>query len=107
MVYNICNQTPAPLMDLLRTIERSWGQEAQKNFLPMQPGDVIATYADIKGLRRDVGFEPKTLQAEVIENWAARSQAFHDLQKCLGWSDRSWPIIWRPWLCALGTCWAA
>lgn len=59
-------------MDFIKTIEDALGIEAKKNFLPMQPGDVIATYADIEDLKRDVGFEPKTHLSEGIVqfvNW--------------------------------------
>ncbi|MCX7178168.1 MAG: NAD-dependent epimerase [Proteobacteria bacterium] len=59
-VYNIGNNHPEQLEDLIRAIEQATGREAVKNYLPMQPGDVLATYADIDELRRDVGFEPKT-----------------------------------------------
>ncbi len=69
-VYNIGNHTPVQLMDFIRIIEDALGQEAQKNFLPMQPGDVVATYADVEDLKRDVGFEPRTPLAEGIGRWA-------------------------------------
>jgi UDP-glucuronate 4-epimerase len=57
-------------MTFIKTIEDAIGQEAKKNYLPMQPGDVVATYANIDALKRDVGFEPKTELAVGIENWA-------------------------------------
>ena len=69
-VYNIGNHQPVELMAFIKTIEDALGQEAQKNFLPMQPGDVEATYADIEDLKRDVGFEPKTVLADGISRWA-------------------------------------
>ncbi len=68
-VYNIGNHQPVELMTFIKTIEDSLGQEAQKNFLPMQPGDVEATYADIEELKHDVGFEPRTVLAEGIARW--------------------------------------
>ena len=68
-VYNIGNHQPVELMTFIKTIEDSLGKEAQKNFLPMQPGDVEATYADIEELKRDVGFEPKTVLADGIARW--------------------------------------
>ncbi len=70
-VYNIGNHQPVELMTFIKTIEDALGQEAKKNFLPMQPGDVVATYADIEDLKRDVGFEPKTPLREGIAKWAA------------------------------------
>jgi UDP-glucuronate 4-epimerase len=68
-VYNIGNHQPVELMTFIQTIEAALGQEAKKNFLPMQPGDVVATYADIEDLKRDVGFEPKTELADGIARW--------------------------------------
>lgn len=70
-VYNIGNHQPVELMTFIETIEKALGREAQKNFLPMQAGDVLATYADIDDLRRDVGFEPKTPLGEGIAHWTA------------------------------------
>ncbi len=69
-VYNIGNHQPVELMTFIETIEKALGQKAQKNFLPMQAGDVLATYADVDDLRRDVGFEPKTLLSDGIARWA-------------------------------------
>jgi UDP-glucuronate 4-epimerase len=59
-LYNIGNNNPVELMDFIAAIERATGQTAEKVFLPMQPGDVPATYADISDLGRDVGFAPDT-----------------------------------------------
>jgi len=59
-LYNIGNHSPVKLMDFITAIEKALGKEAKKTFLPMQPGDVAATYADIDDLARDVGFEPNT-----------------------------------------------
>lgn len=68
-VYNIGNHQPVELMTFIKTIEEAVGQEAIKNFLPMQPGDVVATYADVEDLKRDVGFEPKTALADGVSKW--------------------------------------
>lgn len=59
-VYNIGNNQPVELMHLIETIEKALGKTAVKNMLPMQPGDVPATYANIDALQRDVGFRPAT-----------------------------------------------
>ncbi|MDF1523374.1 MAG: NAD-dependent epimerase/dehydratase family protein, partial [Trueperaceae bacterium] len=59
-VYNIGNHTPVELMDVIELIEQALGREAVKNFLPMQPGDVPATYADVQALTDAVGFTPAT-----------------------------------------------
>jgi UDP-glucuronate 4-epimerase len=59
-VYNIGNNQPVELMHMIQTLEQTLGVEAKKNFLPMQDGDVPATYADVDDLIRDVGFRPST-----------------------------------------------
>lgn len=59
-IYNIGNNQPVELLHLIETIERALGKTAVKNFLPLQPGDVLATYADVDDLTRDVGFRPST-----------------------------------------------
>lgn len=68
-VYNIGNHQPVELMSFIETIEKSLGKEAMKNFLPMQAGDVLATYADVEDLRNDVGFAPKTPLDQGIARW--------------------------------------
>ncbi len=75
-VYNIGNHQPVELMSFIRTLEDALGRKAQKNYLPMQPGDVVATYADIEDLKRDVGFKPKTPLAEGIARWVAWYRAY-------------------------------
>ena len=59
-LYNIGNSRPAPLMQLIAVLENCLGIEAKKEFLPMQPGDVPATYADIVDLNREIGFQSQT-----------------------------------------------
>ncbi len=59
-LYNIGNNNPVELMTLISILEQCLGQQASKQFLPMQPGDVPATYADVDDLMRDVGFQPST-----------------------------------------------
>jgi len=59
-LYNIGNNQPVELMQLIETLEKALGQAAVKNMLPMQPGDVPATWADVEALSRDVGFKPAT-----------------------------------------------
>ena len=63
-------------MTFIKTIEEAVGMVAQKNFLPMQPGDVVATYADIDDLKRDIGFEPKTSLTDGITQWASWYQEY-------------------------------
>jgi UDP-glucuronate 4-epimerase len=59
-LYNIGNNEPAELMDFIGALEHSLGKTAEKRFLPMQPGDVPATCADVSDLIRDCGFHPGT-----------------------------------------------
>jgi UDP-glucuronate 4-epimerase len=59
-IYNIGNNNPVELMHLIRCLEQGLGIEAKKNYLPMQPGDVPATFADVEDLERDCGFKPAT-----------------------------------------------
>jgi UDP-glucuronate 4-epimerase len=58
-------------MDFIALIEKTLGREAKKNFLPLQPGDVPATYADVSDLAADVGFEPNTPIEEGIARFVA------------------------------------
>ncbi|MEB3273120.1 MAG: capsular biosynthesis protein CpsI, partial [Prochlorothrix sp.] len=51
---------PVTLMHFIEVLERCLGKTATKEFLPMQPGDVVATYADVAALMADVGFQPNT-----------------------------------------------
>ncbi|PSB08229.1 capsular biosynthesis protein CpsI [filamentous cyanobacterium CCP2] len=59
-LYNIGNNQPVELLHFIEVIEQLLGKAAQKNFLPMQPGDVPITYADVDDLMHDVGFRPDT-----------------------------------------------
>ena len=68
-VYNIGNHQPVELITFIESIEQALGKKARKNYLPMQAGDVPATYADLDDLRRDVGFEPHTQLSEGIARW--------------------------------------
>ncbi|WP_375585661.1 NAD-dependent epimerase [Cyclobacterium xiamenense] len=71
-VYNIGNSNPVRLMDFIQAIEVSLGKEAKKEMLPIQPGDVPATFADTTPLEREIGYKPSTSVPEGIErfiNW--------------------------------------
>jgi UDP-glucuronate 4-epimerase len=59
-LYNIGNNNPVMLMDYISAIEKALGKKAQMELLPMQPGDVAATCADIDALERAVGYRPST-----------------------------------------------
>ncbi len=75
-VYNIGNHTPVELMTFIQTIEMALGQEAKKNYLPMQAGDVVATYADVTALNADTAFEPETGLADGIAQWVGWYKAY-------------------------------
>ncbi|RRN68495.1 NAD-dependent epimerase [Peribacillus simplex] len=71
-IYNIGNNKPIKLMDFIITLEKLIGKKAKIEFLPMQPGDVKETYADIADLHADVGFYPSTTIEEGLThfvNW--------------------------------------
>jgi UDP-glucuronate 4-epimerase len=71
-LYNIGNSQPIELLTFIEILETCLGKTANKNFLPLQAGDVVATYADVTNLMEDVGFQPKTSLQEGIAqfvNW--------------------------------------
>jgi UDP-glucuronate 4-epimerase len=76
-VYNIGNNQPVELMHMIRTLEQTLGVEAKKNFLPMQDGDVPATYADVDDLIRDVGFRPSTPIETGIQRFVNWYRGYH------------------------------
>lgn len=68
-LYNIGNNKPVKLMDYIETLERCLGMEAKKEYLPMQPGDVYQTYADVTDLMRDYDFKPETSIEEGLQKF--------------------------------------
>ena len=68
-LYNIGNNKPVKLMDFIETLERCLGVEAKKEYLPMQPGDVYQTYADVTDLMRDYDFKPETSIEEGLQKF--------------------------------------
>ena len=75
--YNLGGERPIGLMRLIELIERACGREAVKNFLPMQPGDVVATAADARPLRAAAGFDPRVHIEEGVENFVRWFRAYH------------------------------
>jgi UDP-glucuronate 4-epimerase len=69
-VYNIGNSEPVELLDFIGTLERALGKQAIKQLMPMQPGDVPATYADTSALEAATGFRPSTPLADGISRFA-------------------------------------
>jgi UDP-glucuronate 4-epimerase len=76
-VYNIGNNQPAELMDVVAHLEQALGRKAEREMLPMQPGDVPATYADVDDLMRDVGFRPSTPIAEGVRRFVEWYREYH------------------------------
>jgi UDP-glucuronate 4-epimerase len=68
-VYNIGNSSPVELMDYINALEEALGIEAQKNMLPIQPGDVLETSADTQALYDVIGFRPQTTVKQGVKNF--------------------------------------
>jgi UDP-glucuronate 4-epimerase len=68
-LYNIGNQQPVDLMRYIAVLEACLGKEAEKNLLPLQPGDVPDTWADVEDLARDVGYKPSTPVEEGVKRF--------------------------------------
>jgi len=78
-VYNIGNGKPVALLSFIEVLEQAIGKEAKKEFMPMQPGDVKETYADITGLQEAVGFEPQTPIEEGVPAFIDWYRQYYDL----------------------------
>lgn len=76
-IFNIGNNQPVELMTFIGHIEQAMGKEAIKEFLPMQAGDVPATYADIDDLSQAVGFQPATPVASGVQRFVAWYQDYY------------------------------
>lgn len=76
-VYNIGNNEPVQLMEFIETIENAVGTKAEKIMLPMQDGDVVATYANIDSLFEAVGFKPATPLNEGIQKFVDWYKSYH------------------------------
>jgi UDP-glucuronate 4-epimerase len=70
-IYNIGNSQPVDLLSMVETLERVLGREAKKTWLPMQPGDVPETSANVDDLVRDVGYKPGTPLEDGITRFVA------------------------------------
>ena len=76
-VYNIASREPVQLEQFLKILERKLGKTAKRNLLPMQPGDVPATFADIDDLERDTGYKPRTSITEGIAKFVDWYQGYY------------------------------
>jgi UDP-glucuronate 4-epimerase len=78
-IYNIGNNQPVELTDFIQVIENHLGKKAEKNLLPLQPGDVPETYADIEELEKDIGFKPSTSIEVGISNFLEWYRAYYKI----------------------------
>jgi UDP-glucuronate 4-epimerase len=78
-IYNLGNNRPERLLDFIGVLERVLGRKAEKELLPMQPGDVAATAADIEASRRDLGFAPSTTIEVGLARFAEWYKAYHGI----------------------------
>jgi len=76
-IYNIGNHTPVELMEVVRLLEQALGKTALRELMPMQPGDVQATCADVDALQKAVGFAPNTPVADGIGRFIDWFRAYH------------------------------
>jgi len=77
-IYNIGNNKPEELSHVVSLLEKELGRTATKEMLPMQPGDVLATYADIDDLARDIGFKPATAIEDGIGRFVRWYREYHN-----------------------------
>ncbi|MBN1983887.1 MAG: NAD-dependent epimerase/dehydratase family protein, partial [Chitinivibrionales bacterium] len=78
-VFNLGNNNSENLLDLITILEKSLGKSSKKEFLPMQPGDVKATYADIDAARKKLNFSPKTKISQGIPHFIRWYRQYYSL----------------------------
>jgi len=78
-IYNIGNSQPIELMTFIEAVEDAAGVEIQKDFQPIQPGDVVATYADVSELENDMGYKPSTPVTEGMKRTIEWYRSFYGL----------------------------
>jgi len=78
-IYNIGNSQPVVLMDYIKALENALGQTARKNMMPMQPGDVLDTSADVGELYKIIGFKPQTLVDEGVAHFVDWYRDFYNV----------------------------
>ena len=79
-IYNIGNNSPVQLLDFIETLEKAIGIEAKKNFLPMQAGDVVSTYADVSDLIEDFDYKPDTKLDDGIKEFVKWYKQFYKIE---------------------------
>src|SRR5205085_7247370 len=82
-IYNIGNNAPVRLTDFIEAIETELGKKAIKEFLPLQPGDVPSTYADVSDLVRDVGYKPNTTVAQGVKQFVKWYKQYYNINKAI------------------------
>ncbi|MBR1214305.1 NAD-dependent epimerase [Bradyrhizobium sp. JYMT SZCCT0180] len=78
-IYNVGNNRPEDLMHVVSVLEKALGKSAKRELLPMQPGDVPATYADIEDLASDIGFRPSTTIEEGVGRFVKWYRDYHGI----------------------------
>ena len=78
-IYNIGNSNPVELMDFIEAIEKCLGKQAQKNMMPIQPGDVPATWADVNDLVEDIDYQPNTSIQEGVGRFIAWYKEYYNI----------------------------
>lgn len=78
-IYNIGNNSPVHLMDFIKAIEEETGREAKKNFMPMQPGDVQKTWANVNDLIEDFGYKPQTDIRTGVKNFVEWYRTYYNI----------------------------
>jgi UDP-glucuronate 4-epimerase len=80
-IYNIGNNRPEELMHVVSLLEQGFGRKAEKTLMPMQPGDVLETFADVSDLQRDIGFRPGTRIEDGIAKFVDWYRAYHGVDR--------------------------
>ena len=78
-IYNIGNSKPVQLMDYIDALEKSLGKKAKINFLPLQPGDVADTYADVNNLQKKFNYKPSTTVVDGVTNFVEWYKNYYNI----------------------------
>ena len=78
-VYNIGNNNPVELMDYIKVLEISLGKTAEKKLLPLQPGDIRDTYANVDDLIEEFGYKPRMSVRQGVENFVAWYKQYNNI----------------------------
>ncbi len=80
-IYNIGNNNPVQLMRFINALESALGKEAEKDYMDMQPGDVLRTYADVSDLERDINFKPSTSIEDGLKKFVQWYEEYYKVEK--------------------------